>query len=978
MSFSAFISYSHEADRRIARAMRTALHRFAKPWYRLRALRVFLDESDLSASPGLWSRIEEALNGAGFLILLASPPAARSPWVRKELEHWLSGKSADRLLIVLTSGEMNWNTQNSDFDWTTTTSLPDTLRGRFTEEPRYVDMRSCGDPAMWLLRQGVFRQCIVDIAAPLHNKSRSDLDGEDVQQFRRTKRIASLAIATLTALLAISVALAFYSNAKRQAAEKNERIATSQRLAADSEAVRDLSPQRGLLLATEAAELSLSAGERPTAAAEQALRRGLDAFGGQRLQGEISRFGPLVVSPDGRWLASIGPDNNVLVWDLKKSEAPITLPGHSGWIKQLVFSPDGRWLVSGSVDKTAQIWALRDLRAQAVILRPHGDIVQAVAISPNSKLLATGSHDGYVRIWNFDRVEEPPLQISHPDPDAYSTRPSLARIDSVIFSPDGRRLLAAGAGSVWIHHLEDFAAEPVLVRQRGMSRVATTNDGRYLISTSDSEISIWETDHLDQPPRVLKPRFSRISAFAVGRASAQLAVAAVGGEVEIWNLDDLDGESNLLPVIQSGITEIAFVPGDIYLIAAGRDKTLALRNIKDGGALTTHSLRLRGHDDQLEALAMTPDGHFVFSSSADATVRRWNMSHPLTSPHILSGAQHTVTCIAVAKASARIATGDLDGQIRVWDTNQLLKPPLILMNDAPVRAIAMSTDGEFLIAGDDYTHEARIWDLRAPAKPRFVFDARNSTFRSLAISTDGKWLAMDGGLAEATLWNFKSGKEEPVFHSELETAVEALAFSADSSTLGTVSGWEVRFRSLQHLAEPPVIRKTTAKLTAIASSPDGRLLAVGDDKGAILLFDPRDAQESVILRGHRSTISALTISPDATRLASVDNDSMRIWNLDAISESPIVMSRNLEVAAYSADGRWLIGTEGYSVLLWNANIRDLMEVASHVVGRNLSEAEWQEHFGVRPYKQTFSGLTVPPSSPRIEVFSGDSEDLSAR
>ncbi len=38
--FDAFVSYSHNLDRPIAQALQTGLHRFAKPWYRLRAASV--------------------------------------------------------------------------------------------------------------------------------------------------------------------------------------------------------------------------------------------------------------------------------------------------------------------------------------------------------------------------------------------------------------------------------------------------------------------------------------------------------------------------------------------------------------------------------------------------------------------------------------------------------------------------------------------------------------------------------------------------------------------------------------------------------------------------------------------------------------------------------------------------------------------------------------------------------------------------
>jgi len=42
------------------------LHRLAKPWHALRALRVFRDETNLGAEPGLWPSIEAALSQSRF------------------------------------------------------------------------------------------------------------------------------------------------------------------------------------------------------------------------------------------------------------------------------------------------------------------------------------------------------------------------------------------------------------------------------------------------------------------------------------------------------------------------------------------------------------------------------------------------------------------------------------------------------------------------------------------------------------------------------------------------------------------------------------------------------------------------------------------------------------------------------------------------------------------------------------------------
>jgi hypothetical protein len=62
MSYDGFISYSHAADDLLAPRLQAGLQRFAKPWWKRRAVRMFRDESSLAANPHLWSSITEALD----------------------------------------------------------------------------------------------------------------------------------------------------------------------------------------------------------------------------------------------------------------------------------------------------------------------------------------------------------------------------------------------------------------------------------------------------------------------------------------------------------------------------------------------------------------------------------------------------------------------------------------------------------------------------------------------------------------------------------------------------------------------------------------------------------------------------------------------------------------------------------------------------------------------------------------------------
>src|SRR6266480_3020769 len=144
-AYDAFISYSHAKDKPIAAALQSVVQKLGKPWYKRRALRVFRDDTSLSATPRLWPSIEQALSQSRFLILLASPEAAASPWVAKEAAYWLKHKGIDTVLIALTDGTLTWDHSAGDFDWSEATPLPPLLKRRFPDDPRWIDLRPYRD-----------------------------------------------------------------------------------------------------------------------------------------------------------------------------------------------------------------------------------------------------------------------------------------------------------------------------------------------------------------------------------------------------------------------------------------------------------------------------------------------------------------------------------------------------------------------------------------------------------------------------------------------------------------------------------------------------------------------------------------------------------------------------------------------------------------------------------------------------------------
>ena len=217
--YDAFLSYSHAKDKRIATALQSIVQKLGKPWYRIRALRIFRDDTSLSATPHLWPTIEGALDRSRYFILLASPEAAASKWVARELSYWLEHNSLDTLLVGVTDGELNWDDEIGDFRRSETNPLPAILTGRFANEPKWVDLRkyrNADEP-----RNSKLIELGADFAAAIHGIPKEDLLSQEVRE-QKLARLLAVAVAAMMLSVAGFAVLQWKEAEKQSAIAKSE------------------------------------------------------------------------------------------------------------------------------------------------------------------------------------------------------------------------------------------------------------------------------------------------------------------------------------------------------------------------------------------------------------------------------------------------------------------------------------------------------------------------------------------------------------------------------------------------------------------------------------------------------------------------------------------------------------------------------------------------------------------------------------
>jgi hypothetical protein len=198
--YDAFISYCHAKDKPIAAALQPAVQKLGKPWYRRQALCLFRDDTGHAAT--LWPSVERALAQSRYLILLASPEAAASPSVGKEVAWWLANKSADTILIGLTAGELVWDNAAGNVARRDPLPLPATLAGALTAEPKWIDLRDYRRGAHGFDRP--FVGLAAELAAVIQGVPLGDLVSAELRQQRRALALAWSAVGSLLIFVGVA------------------------------------------------------------------------------------------------------------------------------------------------------------------------------------------------------------------------------------------------------------------------------------------------------------------------------------------------------------------------------------------------------------------------------------------------------------------------------------------------------------------------------------------------------------------------------------------------------------------------------------------------------------------------------------------------------------------------------------------------------------------------------------------------------
>ena len=379
----------------------------------------------------------------------------------------------------------------------------------------------------------------------------------------------------------------------------------------------------------------------------------------------------------GRWLSALTFERGypaVAMFDLAGPGGADPLVLHKGDTSNgsaMAFAPSGQWLATTHGAEVA-FWPLDSPRPH--VLRAQTGIQTVVFTPDGSRVLSLGA-DRSVRAWALGEGGETRIVLP-----GSSQNPILR----MVLDPAGQMLaLSGGEGSLSVLRLADGSMQvlPGIPAKTLVGRPAFGEGGRLLAAgihggpPEEKLIRVWDLE--SGAVRTFGPLPGAGSAWVGGIMNVRFMgrdrlLAAVVG-TGLVSLDLKSGASRVV---------VAQPIGQFAVSRDGRYGVGAVNVEKDRGSRPVLRFRLEEgtaqplstHGTDVTAIAMDASDSLVATGSSDGTIRVGRVSGE--EPHVLLGQQGSIYSIAFSPDGRWLATAGEAFAIHLWPVPDISKPPL--------------------------------------------------------------------------------------------------------------------------------------------------------------------------------------------------------------------------------------------------------------------------------------------------------------
>ncbi|HEY7425712.1 MAG TPA: WD40 repeat domain-containing protein [Gemmataceae bacterium] len=651
-------------------------------------------------------------------------------------------------------------------------------------------------------------------------------------------------------------------------------------------------------------------GQEPSRQSRPAKAR-VDLYGDPLPRGVIARLGTVrfrhdgavhavAFSEDGKLLAASDDGwNMIVIWERATGRKlrEIRVAGNGQLPpNHLHFSPDGKRLYGFTLhggfprrDMALYAWDVETGAVAKGVPRPPVD-ARALGYSPKAQEIILLHKEAEIVRWDIEKGKE---LGRYPKPEGFLS--AAARVGTLLLVPqfDDRSSVA-----MWDAAQKKRLWSVEATRDKNdLLPMAFSADGKlFAVEAPPRSISVYESI-TGKTVRRLQGDVGQIyNSLAISPDARTIAGFNRDESLRLWDLES-GRQRAKIPAIQSAwCTNVFFAPDSKSFAIGGPNNahSVMLWKTASGEPITPFT----GHTSPVSSVSFSPDGRMAATSSRlrdDPVVRLWDTQTARLLRSLEAPDGGGVSAVAFSPDGGTLAACSWSNErkVRLWDAATGRERHALAGHQGGCTCVAFSTDGKRLASGDAYynrmgrNYEGRlcIWDVKGGKLIREIRGTRG-TIQRVLFTRDGRHvLAAANGVH---IYDADMGQlvGKPF---QAKSRVSGLALSADGRLLATADGrGPVRLWELATRREIPTsLRGPNGN--DVDLTPDGRILAASDpEEGIVLLHWP--SGETVGKLADEAGIRArLVFSPDGRRLATAENDesSALIWDVADMVNRPL-------------------------------------------------------------------------------------------
>ncbi|MCS6888134.1 MAG: serine/threonine protein kinase [Chloroflexus sp.] len=527
-------------------------------------------------------------------------------------------------------------------------------------------------------------------------------------------------------------------------------------------------------------------------------------------------------------------------------------------------------------------------------------------------------------------------------------------LGAAAYSPDGQVAAVAVGSAVQLRNAETFVSQTTLNGHAGdVSALAFSPDGAILASGAqdDPVVRLWDA-RAGRELAQLSGHEDWIRSLAFSPDGRLLASGSADRTVRIW-----DVASGQTLVVLRGHTDlignVAFSPDGQRLASASRDGTARLWDVASGRQID--AFRFNAPVDPqsnapfwLTGIAFSPDGRQIAVGSINGNVYLLDAATGNVQ-HELRGHDGWVVIRGVAYSpdGRLLASASLDGSVRLWNPANGTERGVLRQRGLRLLGLSWSPDGKRILASSDMGGNLVVWDV-ASTEVLQSFQVTQGVVTGVSYGPNGNLLAASGANGAVRVHALDSGRTINLDGGAATTRY--IEFISDTEVVAISEAGEIVTIDLTSRRPNEQLSGMNGFPLNVAVSPDRSLIAVGNERGEVYLWEAASRQYLRRLGGLGGPVYTLAFSGNGAYLAAATNQpadapQIAVWEMARGGNPQILRGHNGPITSIIFHNNLLLSASSDGSL----RVRDVARNNAEVLQMSFpAERGWLSSVAVTP------------------------------